>query len=105
MKFRNTTLSSIEQKKIPTDDSIVVTTDASLVSYCADDVLHKVNRPDWKSIDLPAPGKLISDGVLNPLYASTLQFDSNDGAGTCRAYQEEDAYRISTTKFQESAWI
>lgn len=64
-----------------------------------------VNRPDWQSIDLPAPGKLISNGVLNPLYASTLQFGSNDGAGTCRAYQEAAAYRLSTSKSNESAWI
>lgn len=102
MKFTNTTSTALGQ--MPTDDSIVVTTDTSLVGYCADNVLHKANKPDWQIMDEPNVG-LIKDGILNQVYANKLEFGSNNGAGTCRAYQAADAYRLSADVASDLAWI
>ena len=102
MKFKNTTSTALEQ--MPTDDSIVVTTDTSLVGYCADNVLYRANKPDRQLMDEPNVG-LIKDGILNQMYANKLEFGSNNGALTCKAYQEASAYRLSADVPSDLAWI
>lgn len=102
MKFKNTTSSAIEQ--IPTEDSIVVTTDTSLVGYCVDNQLHKADKPEWHVIAEQNMG-LIHDGVLSSYYANLLESANNNGASTAQAYQGESAYRLSVTSGNDFAWI
>lgn len=101
MKFKNTTSSVIEQ--IPTEDSIVVTTDTSLVGYCANNALYKVDKPSWHIVDEPNIG-LIRNGILATHYATRFTFGSNDGAGGCKAFQDENKYMLDAGAW-EVAWI
>ena len=102
MKFKNTTSSVIEQ--IPKEDSIVVTTDTSLIGYCANNALYKVDKPEWHIVE-EQNMRLIRDGVLSSYYANLLESANNNGASTAQAYQGENAYRLSITSGNDFAWI
>ncbi len=102
MKFRSTDINHIDE--IPTQDSIIAVTDDSLLAYCADNTLHKVTKPEWRIVEEQNMG-LIRDGVLSSYYATLLEFASNNGASTCKAYQGDDAYKLICGSGGDAAWI
>ncbi len=95
MKFKSTTTDNLNT--IPKEDSIIVTTDATTLAYCANNQLHKADKPEWHVVAEPGIW-LIRDGVLDTKLAEQYKLTRYN---TSSVYQGKDGYVIRNSTYSD----